>query len=360
MTAQNGLPAPAGGKPTVLHLGDPVEFGHELHAQLQERFNVVRPTLEERQRPAFLRALREGKWGDFAAVFKPFWNTGGEMGRWDRELIPLLPPSFKIYAAAGAGFDWADVDVMAERGIIYCNGAGASTEAVADMAIYHILSVFRNMQWSNMAARGGDPDAFLDAHRNAPVGARNPAGHVLGVVGLGRIGQRAAQKAHAAFGMRIAYHDVAPRSAKQTAGLGADFKGYDSLEEMLPHADCVLMAAPTQPDGKPILKRKHISMLKKGARVVNIGRGTLLDEEALADALDSGAVYSAGLDVHANEPHVSARLRAHRKVSLTSHTGGGALETTMGFEALSMQNVLAVLGGKEPLTPVNLHLFKKA
>lgn len=228
------------------------------------------------------------------------------------------------------------------------------------MAIYHIISVFRNMQWSNMAARSGDPDAFLDAHRNAPVGARNPAGHVLGVVGLGRIGQRTAQKAHAGFGMRIAYYDVAPRSAEQTAGLGPDVKGYDTLEEMLPHVDCILMSAPTQSDdGKPILKREHFSMLKRGARVVNIGRGTLLDEEALADALDSGAVYSAGLDVHANEPHVSARLRAHRNVSLTSHTAGGALETTSGFEALSMQNVLAVLGGKEPLTPVNLHLFNK-
>ncbi|KLU92234.1 hypothetical protein MAPG_11180 [Magnaporthiopsis poae ATCC 64411] len=136
--------------------------------------------------------------------------------------------------------------------------------------------------------------------------------------------------------------------------------GYDTLEEMLPHADCILMSAPTQSDdGRPILRREHFSMLKRGARVVNIGRGTLLDEEALADALDSGAVYSAGLDVHANEPHVSARLRAHRNVSLTSHTAGGALETTSGFEALSMQNVLAVLGGKAPLTPVNLHLFKK-
>lgn len=111
---------PPSDKPTVLHLGDPIEFNHDLYRELQSRFSVVRPTLEERQRPAFLQALRDRKWGDFAAVVKPFWNSGGEMGRWDRELIPLLPVSFRVYASAGAGFDWADVDVMAERGMYVC------------------------------------------------------------------------------------------------------------------------------------------------------------------------------------------------------------------------------------------------
>ena len=103
-------------KPIILHLGDPIEFNKDLYSQIANDFTVIRPSLEERQRGAFLEALREKKWGDFQAIFRPFWNTGGEMGRWDAELIPLLPPSLKVYASAGAGYDWMDVDILAENG----------------------------------------------------------------------------------------------------------------------------------------------------------------------------------------------------------------------------------------------------
>jgi lactate dehydrogenase-like 2-hydroxyacid dehydrogenase len=343
-------------KPVILHLGDPIEFNPDLYKQLQATFTVIQPSLEERQRPAWLQALRDRKWGDFQAVFRPFWNTGGEMGRWDAEMIPLLPSSLRVFASAGAGYDWADVDLLAAAGILYCNGAAASSEAVADLAIYHIISVFRNVQWSNMAARTGDAEAFLDAHRNVPVGAHNPAGHTLGVVGLGNIGYKIATKAYRCFGMRIVYHDIAAKSVEQEAALGGAVL-YKDLEDMLAVADCVVLAAPGG-GGRKILDAPRITKMKKGSRVVNIARGTLIDEEALADALESGHVYSIGLDVHADEPNVNPRFIKSRNATLTSHNAGAAFETSSGFEALSMQNVLAVLGGKEPLTPVNKHLMK--
>lgn len=103
-------------KPVVLHIGDAVKHNHDVYERFASEFTVIRPSAEERQREPFLQALRDRKWGDFVAVFRPFWNTGGEMGRWDKELIPLLPKSMKIYASAGAGYDWADVDIMAEHG----------------------------------------------------------------------------------------------------------------------------------------------------------------------------------------------------------------------------------------------------
>ena len=103
-------------KPIILHLGDPIEFNKELYAQIANDFTVIRPSLEERQRDAFLKALKKKTWGEFQGVFRPFWNTGGEMGRWDAELIPLLPSSLKIYGSAGAGYDWMDVDILAEHG----------------------------------------------------------------------------------------------------------------------------------------------------------------------------------------------------------------------------------------------------
>jgi lactate dehydrogenase-like 2-hydroxyacid dehydrogenase len=343
-------------KPIILHLGDPIQFNPDLYAQLDKTCTIICPSLADRQRDAWLKALRDRKWGDFEAVFRPFWNTGGEMGRWDAEMIPLLPKSLKIFASAGAGYDWADVDLLAEAGILYCNGAMASSEAVADMALYHILSVFRNMQWSNMAARSGDPAQFLDAHRYAQLNASNPTGHTLGVIGLGNIGHVIALKAYRAFGMNIIYHDIMPKSAGQEEQLGGAQR-IAELDSLLGEADCVVIATPGT-SGKKLIDAERISKMKKGARLVNIARGVLLDEDALADALESGHLHSAGLDVHADEPHVNPRLIKLRNVSLTCHTAGGAHETMVGFEGLSMKNVLCVLEGKEPLTAVNKHLIK--
>jgi hypothetical protein len=104
-------------KPIVLHIGDPVKWNTAFFDVFSKDFTVVRPSLEERQRDEFMKALRENRWGNFSAIFRPFWNTGGEMGRWDKELVPLIPHSCKIFASAGAGFDWADVDVLAARGM---------------------------------------------------------------------------------------------------------------------------------------------------------------------------------------------------------------------------------------------------
>lgn len=104
-------------KPIVLHIGDPVKWNTELFAKFSEDFTVIRPSTEERQRDEFKKALREKRWGDFSALFRPFWNTGGEMGNWDKELIPLLPASCKIFASAGAGFDWVHVELLAARGM---------------------------------------------------------------------------------------------------------------------------------------------------------------------------------------------------------------------------------------------------
>jgi lactate dehydrogenase-like 2-hydroxyacid dehydrogenase len=337
-------------KPVVLHLGDDIEFNPEIYRHLAESFTVIQPSLADRQREVWLQNLRDRKWGDFEAVFRPFWNSGLEMGRWDAEMIPLLPASLKVFASAGAGYDWADVDLLAEAGILYCNGASASSEAVADMAIYHIISVFRNLQFSNMAARSGDPSAFLDAHRNQPTGARNPAGHVLGVVGLGNIGFRIATKARACFGMRILYNDPVPRPAEDEASL--DAVRVMELDDLLAQVDCVVIAAPGTA-GRGLINAGRIAKMKRGARLVNVARGCLVDEEALADALEDGHLHAVGLDVFEDEPNVSPRLARHPRATLTAHNGGGAFETTSGFEALAMQNVQAVLEGRPALTPVN-------
>ncbi len=233
-------------------------------------------------------------------------------------------------------------------GILYCNGAGASTESVADMALYHIISVFRQMTRSSLAARSNIISEYQDAHRRVAYESHNPRGHTLGIVGLGNIGFAIAKKVRNALGMQILYFDVQRKSREQEREVGATF--FDNRDELFRQSDCLLLATPAGPQ---VLTRRALELLPRGARVVNIARGSLVDEDALADALESEHVSAAGLDVHKKEPQVSKRLSEMQNVTLTSHTGGSSLETIKGFERLAMQNVDAVLNGEEPLTAVN-------
>ncbi|KAJ4388864.1 hypothetical protein N0V93_006325 [Gnomoniopsis smithogilvyi] len=385
----------AASKPTILHIGDPIKYNPQTHAVLAQNFTIIRPSTEERQRPAFLRALRERKWGDFAAIMRPFWGTGGEMGKWDDELIGALPASVRVFASAGAGFDWADTEALGRRGIIYCNGGLAAAESVADFAVAMVISTFRQLPWTTAAALipylNSPPSgpnkaaeaAFAFSHNHTTAHARNPRNHTLGLIGLGKIGQLIAAKlGNPTMGMKIAYYDVVRKPAELEKQLGATF--HPTLESLLGVSDCAVLCTPASPDGGTVVNARSLAWLKRGGRFVNIARGSLVDEEALADALESGVVSSAGLDVHADEPRVSRRLLGFAgldiaaagtqggkldangqglnpgRVLLTCHNAGGTVETHIGFEELAMRNVLAVLSGKDAITPVNLHFLKGA
>jgi lactate dehydrogenase-like 2-hydroxyacid dehydrogenase len=360
-------------KPSVLHLGDPPRWHADLYKKLETHFTIVRPSAEERERPAFLKALEEKRWGNFVAIMRPFWNTGGEMGRIDRELISLLPESVKVYGSAGAGFDWVDTDILAEHGrflnidffhiywanhicigIVYCNGAAASSDSVADSALFLIISTFRNFAWSQIAARSGNPDELFNAHKNSPTTAINPAGRILGIVGLGNIGYRIAQKAHLGLNMKIAYHDLFRKTKSVEEAVGATF--YDTLDEMLGVADCIIIATPFS--GKQLFTAEKFKKFKRGSRLINIARGPLVNEADLVEALKSGQLSACGLDVYENEPHVNKELCGLKQATLTAHTAGGTIDTHIGFEELCYKNVLGALLEGKAITPVNLHLIK--
>ncbi|KAF1983293.1 putative D-mandelate dehydrogenase [Aulographum hederae CBS 113979] len=342
-------------KPTILHLGDDIRWNHDTLARLLTNFTVIQPTAAERERPQFMQALRERRWGDFHAILRPFWNTGGEMGTWDRELVPLLPSTVRIFASAGAGYDWADIPVLTEHGILYCNGATASSEAVADTAIFHLLSTFRHFTASHLAARSLSTDAWLHAHKYLTLSSWNPRGHTLGVIGLGSIGYCIAEKAFKGFGMKIVYNDVVRKSEIEEKRVGATF--FEELDEMLGVADAVVLATPFF--GRVLLDEERFSKFKAGARFINIARGPLVSEPALIAALQSQHLSAAGLDVHAHEPHVNPALAAMTNVTLTCHNAGGAMDTWLGFERLAMENIERYLLGEKPITPVNWDALQK-
>lgn len=342
------------GKPVLLHLGDDIKWNHDLYQTLSSKFTIVRS--HSMSRPEFKGALQSKKFGDFVAMYRPFWNTGGEMGNWDDELISLLPSSCKIYASAGAGFDWVDTARLAKSGIIYCNAAAACTESVADAAIWLILSTFRLFSWSAQAARSGDIEQFKDANRNTAAVTHNPNGSTLGIIGLGRIGFRIAEKVSNSFGMRILYNDIRQMPKEIEGKVDAQF--YPKLDDMLAAADCTLVATPF--GGSKVLNADNIGKMKRGSRLVNIARGKLIDEEALVSALKSGQLSAAGLDVHYDEPKVNDELRKMRNVELLSHTAGASVESHIGFEKLGMENILSFFDTGKALTPVNAHLIREA
>ncbi|KAI9771026.1 MAG: hypothetical protein M1835_006479 [Candelina submexicana] len=329
-------------KPVVLHLGDSIKWNHELYTKLGEQFTIERSGNMSRQE--FKQALKDRRFGDFCAMYRPFWNTGGEMGNWDDELISLLPHSCQIYASAGAGFDWVDTKRLAQS---------ACTESVADAAIWLILSTFRNFTWSALAARSTDAEQFRDANRNIAEVSHNPNGYALGIIGMGNIGYRIAQKATLAFGLKILYNDLYRKTPKMEAAVGATY--YEKLDHMLAAADCIVVATPF--GGTKLLNGSNISKLKRGSRLVNIARGKLIDEEALVAALESGQLIAAGLDVHYDEPNVNPKLAKMRNVELLSHTAGASVESHVGFERLGMENILTFFKTGKALTPVNAHLI---
>lgn len=294
------------------------------------------------------------------------------MGNWDAELMYLLPPSIsheqlptdtnspllpkscRVFASAGAGFDWVDTKLLAEHDVVYCNSASACTESVADAALFLILAVYRLFSWSCQAAHSCDSQRFKDAMSNIAAVTHNPNGSTLGIVGLGKIGHRIAQKAKA-FEMKLVYHDVV-RMEERAKEVGAGW--CETLEELLGKSDCVVLATPF--NGDVLLSEKEFGQFKKGARLVNIARGMLVDEDALIKALDDGALSAAGLDVHAGEPHVNKTLAERRNIMMLSHTAGASVESHVGFERLGMENLLGWLkNGKAGLvSPVNLQWFK--
>jgi lactate dehydrogenase-like 2-hydroxyacid dehydrogenase len=357
-------------KPIVLQLGDDIKWNHDLYSTFKSNFDIKRS--HSMPRAEFIQALKNKTFGDFFAIYRPFWNTGGEMGNWDEELISLLPTSCKVYASAGAGFDWVDTATLAKRGmythqdmlgqiltcigITYCNAAAACTESVADAAIWLIISVFRQLSWSSIAARSGSSEQFLDAQRNLAPVSRNPRGFSLGIIGFGRIGQRIAEKAYKALDMKILYNDVVQMPRSIEGPVGAVY--HKSADTLLAEADCVLVATPFA--GEALLNKEGLAKMKKGAKLVNIARGKLINEADLVEALQSGHLSGAGLDVFEHEPVISPELIKMKNVELLSHNAGASLDSHVGFEKLGMENILSFHKTGKAISPVNAHLIKQS
>lgn len=249
----------------------------------------------------------------------------------------------RIVANIAVGYNNIDVACARQRGIVITNTPDVLTEATAEFTWGLILAAARRISEGERLLRQGRWQGWtLDFMLGMEL-----RGKQLGVVGMGRIGRAVAAKAPA-FGMHVVFADL-------TANLGSSVVGAAqvSFDELLVRSDVVTLHVPLTAETHHLIDRRALARMKRTAVLINTARGPVVDEEALVWALEERLIASAALDVYEHEPAVHVRLLQFENVVLAPHMASATRETRTAMAELAVQNVLNVLSGQPPLTPVN-------
>jgi len=265
--------------------------------------------------------------------------------RIDASLMDAAGPSLKVVSNFAVGVNNVDVAEATRRGIRVCNTPDVLTDATADLGFALLLAAARKFSDAERALRAGeftgwDPWGFL----GVPV-----HGKTIGIVGLGKIGSAVAARA-AGFRMRVLYHNRRRLPTGHEKSLGAEYR---KLDELLAESDFIVLCVPLTAETRGLIGRERLARMKKTAVLVNIARGEVVDEGALAEYLAEGGIFAAGLDVYEKEPKIHPSLLAAPSAVLIPHLGSATVETREKMGRLAAENLLAVLAGTEPPCPVN-------
>ncbi|MDP1710727.1 MAG: D-glycerate dehydrogenase [candidate division WWE3 bacterium] len=252
----------------------------------------------------------------------------------------------KIVSNYAVGFDNVDVPAATQRKIYVTNTPGVLTEAVAEHTFALLLAAARRIPESDQFIRAGKykgwgPLLLLGTEVKDKV---------LGIVGLGRIGSRVAEMANKGMGMKIIYHDP-----KQDPEFEKEFSAVykANLDDLLKEADFVSIHVPLLPSTRHLINADKLKLMKKTAYLINTSRGPIVDEAALVEALKSGTIAGAALDVFENEPNLAPGLAELPNLVLTPHTASATFEARGAMAVLAAQAILDVLAGKPPQNLVN-------
>jgi len=259
----------------------------------------------------------------------------------DGDLIAAAGPRLRLIANFGAGIDHIDLRAARARKIVVTNTPGVFTDDTADMTLALILSVARRMNYGGRVLRSGQwqgwsPSTML-GHRLG--------GRVLGIVGMGRIGQAVAHRARA-FGLSVVYHNRHRLPDALEMMLGARYEA--DLDALLAQADILTLHCPATPETRHMIDARRIALMKPGAFVINTARGRIVEEEAMIAALISGHLGGAGLDVFEHEPMVDARLRDHHNVAILPHMGSATVEGRLASGDKVIANIRFWVDGHRP------------
>lgn len=263
----------------------------------------------------------------------------------DHSFLDAAGPQLKVVSNVAVGYNNIDVAECRRRGVIATNTPGVLTEATADIAMALILMVTRRLGEGERIVRSKQPwqwGMFM-------LLGSGLQGRRLGVVGMGAIGQALARRAKA-FGMTVVYTNRGAIAPEIEAELGAEQVG---LDELLTTSDVVTINCPYSSETHHLIGGEQFELMRDSAFLVNTARGPIVDEDALVQALRSGAIAGAGLDVYENEPTLAAGLTELDNAVLLPHLGSATVETRAAMAVLAARNTVAVLGGQPALTPID-------
>ena len=307
----------------------------EVIARLHQHFEVESNQNDESWSRAELIEHLQGKEGAF--------TTGGD--RIDAELLAACP-QLRICANMAVGYNNFDMKAMTAAGVLATNAPDVLTETTADFGFALLMATARRITESEHFLRAGkwnkwsyDMFAGSDIH-----------GATLGILGMGRIGQGIAKRGAHGFGMKVIYHN---RSRLDVA-LEAECKaGYVSKEVLLKTADHLVLVLPYSPASHHSIGAAELALMKPTATLVNIARGGIVDDAALAIALRNRTIAAAGLDVFEGEPALHPGLLTVPNVVLTPHIASATLPTRLAMASLAARNLIEFFAGNRPPTPLN-------
>lgn len=247
-------------------------------------------------------------------------------------------PQLKMAANMTVGYNNFDVPAMTAAGVLASNAPDVLTEATADMAFALLLATARRVTESEAYLRSGEWNKWrYDMFLGAPV-----HGATLGILGMGRIGQAIARRGALGFDMPVIYHNRRPLDSLESPQSKSAFSArYVALPDLFSEADHVVVVLPYSASVHHLVNHTLITRMKPQATLVNIGRGGLIDENALADSLQAGQIGGAGLDVFEGEPTVNPRLLAQSRVVLTPHIGSATGQARRAMAGLAADNLIA-------------------
>jgi len=261
------------------------------------------------------------------------------------EALLAACPDLKICANMAVGYNNFDVDAMARHGVMATNAPDVLTETTADFGFALLMATARRITESEHFLRRGewkkwsyDMFAGSDVH-----------GSTLGILGMGRIGQGIARRGALGFGMKVIYHNRSRLDASIESELRAS---YVSKEELLKSADHLVLVLPYSPAAHHAIGAAELKQMKPTATLVNLARGGIVDDAALAEALRDRTIAAAGLDVFEGEPAVNPALLTVPNVVLTPHIASATIPTRRAMADLAADNLISFLGGNGPLTPI--------
>jgi len=259
----------------------------------------------------------------------------------DAAIFTDLKPRTQLIANYGVGYNHIDIKAASACGLQVSNTPGVLTDATADMAMTLLLMLARRAGEGERQLRKGDWHGWYPTHL---MGAM-VTGATLGIVGMGRIGQAMAFRAHYGFGMKILYHNRRPVEDADVKNMQAEF--CSDLLELLKRSDYVSIHCPGGAETRHMLNDEKFSYMQPHAFVINTSRGDVIDETALIKALATGTIAGAGLDVYENEPQVPAQLKAREDVVLLPHLGSATLTTRTAMGMRVLRNLDAFFSGQQ-------------